>query len=86
MGAGDAYTYIPDHLFVGASAAAAAGTYSALQNAEHRETSHHKAAMRAPRIAATHQECKVLRMSLAAMALWFLLVIFATESNKAPPP
>ena len=42
--------------------------------------------MRAPRIAATHQECKVLRMSLAAMALWFLLVVFATKSNKALPP
>ena len=42
--------------------------------------------MRAPRIAATHQECKVVKVSMAAMALWFLLVVFATESNKAPPP
>jgi len=42
--------------------------------------------MRAPRIAATHQECKVVKVSMAVMALWFLLVIFATESNKAPPP
>ena len=42
--------------------------------------------MRAPRIAATHQECKVVKISVGAMALWFLLVIFATESNKAPPP
>ena len=85
VSAGDAYTYIPDHLFVGASAAVAAGTYSALQNAEHRETSHHKAAMRAPRIAATHQECKVVKVSMAAMALWFLLVVFARESNKPMP-
>ena len=42
--------------------------------------------MRAPRIAATHQECKVVKISAIAMALWFLLVVFATKSNKAPPP
>ena len=42
--------------------------------------------MRAPRIAATHQECKVVKISAIAMALWFLLVLFANESNKAPPP
>ena len=39
--------------------------------------------MRAPRIAATHQECKAVKLSAIAMALWFLLVLFATESNKA---
>ena len=42
--------------------------------------------MRAPRIAATHQECKVVKISAIAMALWFLMVLFATESNKAMPP
>ena len=42
--------------------------------------------MRAPRIAATHQECKVVKISVGAMALWFLMVVFATESNKATPP
>ena len=42
--------------------------------------------MRAPRIAATHQECKVVKISAIAMAPWFLLVLFATESNKAVPP
>ena len=34
----------------------------------------------------THQECKVVKISAIAMALWFLMVLFATESNKATPP
>ena len=40
-----------------------------------------KLTMRAPRIPATHQECKAVKISGVAMALWFLLVLFATESN-----
>ena len=70
---------------IGASAAAAARKYSALQSAEHKRLAT-KANMRAPRIAATHQECKVVKISAIAMALWFLMVVFATESNKAVPP
>jgi len=33
------------------------------------------------RIAATHQECKVVETSAVAMALWFVLVFFASENK-----
>lgn len=41
--------------------------------------------MRAPRIAATHQECKVVKTSAVAMALWFVLVFFASENKPSTP-